>query len=146
MQLCVKWSKQDPPSDLERKRNDSVYAIQGNRNPYIDFPSLVEKVFGKDGNANCIISGVKQNKSNSLHCSVYPNPIKNDILTIDLDRNVSENASVEIIDIVGQKLFAQKIAPNSNQFTVDVSVLAKGTYLLSILDDGSSTIQKFIKE
>lgn len=143
LQLCVKWHKLDPPSALERKRNDSVYAIQGNRNPYIDFPSLVEKAFGKDGNSNCIISGVKQN-INSFNFSVFPNPANN-VLNIDIYKALSADASYEVIDILGRKLIEQKINSN-NQFTIDVAKLAKGTYLLNIIDDGNNAIQKFIKE
>ena len=39
-QLYIKWGKLDPVSQLEVKRNNSVYKIQGNRNPFIDFPNL----------------------------------------------------------------------------------------------------------
>ena len=46
LDLLLKWHRQDPPSEMEAARNDSVYAIQGNRNPYIDFPDLVEYVWG----------------------------------------------------------------------------------------------------
>ena len=51
-----------------------------------------------------------------------------------------------VIDIVGRKLIEQKIATNNKQLTIDVSSLAKGTYLLNIIDDGNNSIQKFIKE
>lgn len=46
LDLLLKWHRQDPPGEVEQARNDSVYAIQGNRNPYIDFPDLVEYVWG----------------------------------------------------------------------------------------------------
>ena len=36
--LLMKWHKNDPVSQKELDRNDSIYAIQGNRNPFIDFP------------------------------------------------------------------------------------------------------------
>ena len=44
--LLLEWHRQDPPSEREMARNDSVYTIQGNRNPYIDYPDLVEYVWG----------------------------------------------------------------------------------------------------
>ena len=46
LDLLLKWHRQDPPGEMEMARNDSVYAIQGNRNPYIDYPDLVEYVWG----------------------------------------------------------------------------------------------------
>jgi endonuclease I len=51
LKIMVQWHKQDPPSDLEVLRNDSVFRIQGNRNPFIDYPHWVEKVFGTNGDA-----------------------------------------------------------------------------------------------
>ena len=44
--LLLQWHRQDPVSDKERTRTDAVYAIQGNRNPYIDLPQLVEYIWG----------------------------------------------------------------------------------------------------
>lgn len=32
------WHRADPVSDAERRRNDAIEAVQGNRNPYIDDP------------------------------------------------------------------------------------------------------------
>lgn len=37
------WNKIDPPSKQEMFRNNIIERIQGNRNPYIDKPSLAEK-------------------------------------------------------------------------------------------------------
>jgi endonuclease I len=39
-----KWHKEDPVDQDEIKRNDSVEESQGNRNPFIDFPHLVDRV------------------------------------------------------------------------------------------------------
>lgn len=47
LELFIKWHRQDPVSDKERARNEAVYNLQGNRNPYIDFPNLAEYVWGK---------------------------------------------------------------------------------------------------
>jgi len=41
------WHAEDPPDDAERERNDLIYAsYQGNRNPFIDRPELVEDIWG----------------------------------------------------------------------------------------------------
>ncbi|MDL2223338.1 endonuclease [Bacteroidales bacterium OttesenSCG-928-M11] len=44
--LLLKWSRGDQVSQKEIDRNNAVYKIQGNRNPYIDFPQLAEYVWG----------------------------------------------------------------------------------------------------
>ena len=46
--LLLQWHEQDPVSDKERERNDAVYVYQENRNPFIDYPELVEKIWGED--------------------------------------------------------------------------------------------------
>ncbi|MFN2400625.1 MAG: endonuclease I family protein [Gemmatimonadaceae bacterium] len=40
----VQWSQQDPPDDFERARNNVVYRVQGNRNPFVDRPQFVQAV------------------------------------------------------------------------------------------------------
>ena len=44
--LYMKWVRKDKVSDIEVNRNNAVYAIQGNRNLFIDFPTLAEYVWG----------------------------------------------------------------------------------------------------
>lgn len=42
--LMIRWHEQYPASDYEKHRNQAIYEIQGNRNPFIDFPDLVYHV------------------------------------------------------------------------------------------------------
>jgi len=44
--LLMEWHRLDPVSDKETKRNDAVYSLQGNRNPFIDHPELAEYIWG----------------------------------------------------------------------------------------------------
>ncbi|MDP1726140.1 MAG: endonuclease [Bacteroidota bacterium] len=44
--LMQKWHNQDPPGVKEINRNNAVYGYQVNRNPYIDSPQYVYKVWG----------------------------------------------------------------------------------------------------
>ena len=48
--LYIQWAKADKPDDVEIKRNNEVAKIQGNRNPYVDFPNLMEYVWGDSTN------------------------------------------------------------------------------------------------
>lgn len=44
--LLLKWHRRDPVSEKEIKRNDAIYGIQHNRNPFIDRPELAEYIWG----------------------------------------------------------------------------------------------------
>lgn len=46
MQMFLQWAKNDPVSKKEIARNNIVYKVQGNRNPFIDFPGLEEYIWG----------------------------------------------------------------------------------------------------
>lgn len=45
-ELYLQWARTDRVSDIEVKRNDNVYSIQNNRNPFVDFPNLMEYIWG----------------------------------------------------------------------------------------------------
>lgn len=44
--LLLKWHRKDPVSQKEISRNDEVYKVQANRNPFIDYPELAEYLWG----------------------------------------------------------------------------------------------------
>lgn len=39
-----KWNREDPVDEAEMLKNDQIQEAQGNRNPYIDFPQLVDGI------------------------------------------------------------------------------------------------------
>lgn len=39
------WHEEDPVSDEEKHRNNIIYDVQGNRNPFIDNPHFVDIIF-----------------------------------------------------------------------------------------------------
>lgn len=48
--LYLEWARTDVVDAQEVKRNDAVYSIQGNRNPFVDFPNLMEYIWGDSTN------------------------------------------------------------------------------------------------
>lgn len=46
LNMLLRWAKEDPVSQKEIDRNNAVYKIQGNRNPYIDYEGLEQYVWG----------------------------------------------------------------------------------------------------
>lgn len=48
LEMLKNWALLDPVSQKETDRNNAIYLIQHNRNPYIDYPQLVNLVWGAD--------------------------------------------------------------------------------------------------
>jgi len=46
MELMMRWAKIDPVDSVERARNAAVFEVQGNRNPFVDYPGLENYVWG----------------------------------------------------------------------------------------------------
>ena len=46
LSTLIKWNNDYPPSDFERRRNERIYRIQQNRNPFVDHPEFVDLIWG----------------------------------------------------------------------------------------------------
>ncbi|MEK3854632.1 endonuclease I family protein [Cytobacillus sp. FSL H8-0458] len=46
MQILLRWHEENPVTIYEKHRNAAIQALQGNRNPFIDFPELAKKMLG----------------------------------------------------------------------------------------------------
>ena len=44
--VLLEWNAKDPVGEKETGRNDAIYGIQKNRNPFIDIPDLAEYIWG----------------------------------------------------------------------------------------------------
>lgn len=57
IELLLEWHNSDPVDQIEITRNEAVYSIQGNKNPFIDNPEYADAIWGgksldSDGNGN----------------------------------------------------------------------------------------------
>jgi hypothetical protein len=67
LHTLLKWNKEDPVDDYERRRNNVVYSYQHNRNPFIDHPEYVQMIWG-DSTLTAV------NNQHQPNFVVYPNP------------------------------------------------------------------------
>ncbi|MBR5476036.1 MAG: endonuclease [Bacteroidaceae bacterium] len=71
VELLLDWHAKDPVSAKEKERNELVYAIQNNRNPFVDYPNLADYVWG-DSIAYTYtlpcVNGNPQKENNALSC------------------------------------------------------------------------------
>ncbi|WP_310557364.1 ELWxxDGT repeat protein [Flavobacterium sp.] len=82
---------------------------------------------------------ITENTSNETKIKIFPNPVK-DILTIQNSENLTID-KISITDLTGKKVLEQ----NTNSNTINVEKLQNGIYVVQIISDGKSSLNKFIK-
>ncbi len=45
LSVLLEWNELDPVDEFEIQRNNRIYEYQGNRNPFIDYPELANKIY-----------------------------------------------------------------------------------------------------
>ncbi len=88
VQLLLKWSNEDPVSQKEIDRNNAVYAIQGNRNPYIDHPEYAAYVWGGEVPSGIQISNVSLNPAQP-----------NETNTVTISATVSATKPISVVKL-----------------------------------------------
>ena len=131
----LSWNTLDPADDFEMNRNNVIYNWQMNRNPFIDYPALVNYVFGNLTNStwNAALSTADFNQKIP---TIFPNPAKNQIAISGLD----QLSNLEIYTISGAKV-ANYLVLNESQLDLN---LPSGIYLVKITSDSLSTTKKLI--
>jgi endonuclease I len=133
--MFLKWNSQDPVGPKERIRNEAVYGIQHNRNPFIDHPELAEYIWGAHkGEPWSLSAGINPLK---IEFSVSPNPVQN-VLTIQSDE---ANLSYTIYNLNGQILLENQLDVSEK---ISTGQLQNGMYLIQLKSGARKTIQKFI--
>ena len=49
LRMLLRWAWEDPVSEKEIRRNEGIFAIQKNRNPFVDYPRLEQYIWGEYG-------------------------------------------------------------------------------------------------
>lgn len=55
LSVLLQWHRDDPVDDIERRRNDIIYASQGNRNPFVDHPEWADCLFDNNCQQLCVV-------------------------------------------------------------------------------------------
>lgn len=109
--LLLQWNAQDPVSQKEIDRNNAVYAIQKNRNPFIDHPEWVNAIWSQTPDA-----AVPQAPTNL-------NVAKNSAYFVTLNWNASPDS-----DVIGYKIYQNGVlVANTKNTSIDIDHLQPST-------------------
>jgi endonuclease I len=120
-ELLLKWHRNDPVSEKETNRNNAIYGIQKNRNPFIDYPELVEHIWGN----------LKDVAWNGL--AIPDEPAEPSIIITRKDAGISiegatPDTEVEIYSITGQKVKE----PSKKHDYISLYNLQRGIYIVKV--------------
>jgi len=85
--------------------------------------------------------GIQQYSYNPT-IKVYPVPT-NSKLTINVTDNSFAANTISVYDMTGREVSTEKVIPNANSYTIDVSRLAEGTYFLKMVGASRVEMVKF---
>jgi endonuclease I len=122
LKMLMEWDVADPVSPKETDRNNSVYLLQGNRNPFIDNTSYVNKIWGSTTG-----TGDLQEDKNLI--MVWPNPAS-ETATLKLSSQFTDNYNITILNATG-KIIMNKSA-SGNPVSVDVTSFDTGYYIIIV--------------
>lgn len=129
--LYLQWHEQDPVDQKELMRNDSVFSIQNNRNPFIDHPEFARQIWGPD-------AGIQNNEISQI--SIFPQPASDDI-SISMDY---AKADIFIFDFPGRLCYSSTISESPS--SVQISHLSPGIYFLKLIADDIIVTHRIIKQ
>lgn len=132
LNLLLQWHQQDPVSAKEIARNDSVYKLQNNRNPFIDNPAYADSIW-------LSVAGLQERLHTADSYILYPNPAHESFSLRSLSGKNAQQISVT--DLNGRIVFFSESAAE----LVDVSSFSPAVYFVTVTDDETVTRIKFVK-
>jgi endonuclease I len=145
--MMLEWHLADPVSTKEIDRNDAVYDIQHNRNPFIDRPDFVLKVYGSEMSAApeaVVMANIL------LHQNV-PNPF-NPSTTISYELKEAGPVQLQIFDVAGRlvrNLVQEEQAAGPHQMNwngrgQEDQTCAAGVYFYRIRTEGADETKRML--
>ncbi|NOJ76325.1 endonuclease [Empedobacter stercoris] len=123
LKILITWHLNDPVSDREKDINNIVYRYQKNRNPYVDHPEFVEKVWGY----NLGTGDFEYQKRDDI--SVYNKTTRSVI--IKLENNAKSIQKISVFNFNGQLI--NEVQNSANQKEVEVNFKNPGVYIIKVV-------------
>jgi hypothetical protein len=126
--MLLEWHLDDPVSEKETNRNNAVFNLQGNRNPYIDQPQWVQAIWGPTADVAALEAPL---------ASLW---FENGLLRIE-GLPLSGGTTVEVLDAAGRTVMV--LVPSGSSLTVPMT-LAPGLYVASVRNGDRRSVLRFI--
>lgn len=133
LNVLLQWHQQDPVSQKEKNRNDSIYRYQGNRNPFIDAPAFADSIW-------LSVTGLTERLNEINSAAIYPVPADKKFF---IQKNTTTASDILIRNIQGQLVNSFTISGELNE--IDCSEWKAGIYFIEVKNKNAIQTIKFIK-
>ncbi|MCC6840239.1 MAG: endonuclease [Flavobacteriales bacterium] len=127
MALLIDWHDQDPVSSKETARNNAVFALQDNRNPYIDRPEWVHAIWG-------LILGLEEPHQQGLH-------LRTDATGLLLDRGTDLEGRLQVHDLSGRLILEAPVGEGQSHIAFQAG---RGVYIAAVSTARGRRVQRFL--
>ncbi|MCX6270451.1 MAG: endonuclease [Bacteroidetes bacterium] len=128
--MMLQWNTQDPVSQKETDRNDAVFLIQGNRNPFIDNPQWAVDIWGPG-------AGIKEQENAAEKLIVYPNPAHASCQVSFPANYTNIPCRIFVRTLTGIRVFSEDKL-DSNALIINLNTLPAGVYFITSESNGHS--------
>lgn len=139
VQMLLDWHRLDPVSTKERNRNNAVYALQRNRNPFIDSPVYAECIWGST--TNCRIPTAVANVSSTEEAL----QVSYDLAAGKIYILADKLSTAQLLDIQGRVLETLlPLSAASDHWELSLSAYARGLYFVRTQSATGTTIRRVV--
>ncbi|MFZ1306837.1 MAG: endonuclease [Ferruginibacter sp.] len=118
LKMLYQWHLADPVSTKEIDRNNDIYMMQGNRNPYIDHPEYVALVWQCSGALPVTIIDFTAQKNNESVLLKWYATAETNFKKYEIERSTDGSGFYKIGGVAGRNLanyaFTDNYLPNAN--------------------------------
>jgi hypothetical protein len=94
-------------------------------------------------------AGINQYLANNFFFNLYPNPSNGSTINIDFQAPTNTEAQVVVYDMMGRAVYSNNLGKRNDinsTYSLDVSNLSQGMYMVNLIIDKVKVCQKFIKQ
>ena len=149
--LMLEWAEADPLDEIEQERCDAICEIQGNRNPFVDYPELCYYIWGdkadeqfyctEEHGAEIFVPAASEEIDFGLHPLSRPFSAKVQVR----GRGLNEGALLAVDDehfALSQFVLSSDEINQGTDVSISVTPSEEGTYTTLLLLEGSGYVQQ----
>lgn len=151
----MKWHLEEPPTQEEINRNQAVYEIQGNRNPFIDHPEYAAYIYSEAGSYYANNGTTMANEVNALlannnpyggQTNVEPTKLTLDEYSCTLEVGQSRALTLGVVPANGNKSVTWE-SKNNSVATVDqngkITAVSTGTATIAAVSNVNANVAAY---